>query len=167
MNLVGMLVRGIVTLVDDTKKVQQVQAELLVPGQAPDEIEVAMPFGFTSKPPKSVEAIFGAIGASRANTVLMGWLDRARPKGLEDGEAGLHYLGEFKVFLKNDGSLRLGSKDATKLIALAEKIDGAFNALVNAAPVPNDGGAAIQAAVRAQWAPGDTCAATNVYGDVE
>ena len=50
-------------------------------------------------------------------------------------------------------------------VALATKIDAAFNAFVNAVPVPNDGGAAIQTAVKLVWPPSPantSCAAQDV-----
>jgi hypothetical protein len=63
-----------------------------------------------------------------------------------------------------DSDVRLGDDSATAFVALAAKLDAVIDALVDTPPVANDGGAAIQLAVKAAWlaAPTRTCAATKV-----
>lgn len=46
--------------------------------------------------------------------------------GIGEGEGGLHYLGQFKVFLAADGTVHLGAEAAPDFAALASKVDAAL-----------------------------------------
>jgi len=74
-----------------------------------------------------------------------------------EGEGGLHYLGEWKLFLRADGQLCLGSKTPGDWVALAAKTDqqiqdaktdisNILNVLKTWTVTPQDGGAALKVA---------------------
>lgn len=65
--------------------------------------------------------------------------------------------------------IQMGSPSAADYIALSTKLDAVINALATAVPAAGDGGAALQAAVRAAWNPSapftSSCAATKVLAE--
>lgn len=62
----------------------------------------------------------------------------------------------------NESEVRIGANVDTQPIALAPLLEAVIDALANTAPVSNDGGAAIQAAVKAIWdGGGATVSATR------
>lgn len=65
-----------------------------------------------------------------------------------------------------DGSSISASRGgATELVALSNKVDAVIDAFTSAAPVSNDGGAALQAAVVAVWTPLGTTAAETLRAE--
>lgn len=70
------------------------------------------------------------------------------------GAPGVHVHGD---------EVRLGDDTATSPVALADRLETFFGALLAATPVLNDGGAAIQAAAQTAWdAVGGSCSAEKV-----
>ena len=81
--------RGVLTLVDDSLKLQGVQVTLL--GGEPARAERFQEYGYTSHPHPGAEAIVAAVGGARAHLVALAVDDRRyRPKGLKAGEVCLY-----------------------------------------------------------------------------
>jgi phage gp45-like len=96
-------------------------------------------------------------GGQRDGGVLISVGGLVPNDAIGEGEGGLHYLGEWKLFLRSDGQLCLGSKTPGDWVALAAKTDqqiqnakadisSILQALQTWVPVPQDGGAALKAA---------------------
>lgn len=64
-----------------------------------------------------------------------------------------------------EGLVRAGGPGADDPLSLSSRVDAVINAFLGATPVPNDGGAALQAATQIAWtAVGESTAATRVRG---
>lgn len=86
----NMIVRGIVTLVDDARKLQSLQVETLE-GELSDEAERFQQYGFSSVPFEEAEAIVLFPAGTRSHAVVIAVDDRRhRPTGLEPGESVLY-----------------------------------------------------------------------------
>lgn len=111
--------RGLIKLIDDTQKCQEVQVALLA-DEVHDKIERFQEFGFTSVPPEGAEAITVSVTADRSHSVVIATEDRRyRPKNLKQGEVALYTKQNGKrVYAKENGDLLLGS-DPTDAVALA------------------------------------------------
>ena len=62
------------------------------------------------------------------------------------------------------GAINLGGS-ATEFVALANKVDALIDAFCDAVPVANDGGAALQTAVKSVWTPMVSVAATKTKAE--
>lgn len=81
--------RGVVSLVNDSLKLQEVQVTLL--GDEPAWAERFQQYGYTSHPLSGAEAIVAAVSGSRAHLVALSVDDRRyRPRGLQPGEVCLY-----------------------------------------------------------------------------
>lgn len=99
----GMISRAVVSLVNDSFKMQALQITLLA-GQVPDDAEHFQHYGFTSVPHAGAEGIALAIGGSTGHTVVINVDDRRyRLKGLPYGEVALYDDLGHKVHLTRDG----------------------------------------------------------------
>lgn len=103
-----------------------------VSGRTTPDVENFQPQGLHFRLPAKSEGIAAAPSGIADNAVVVGASKRSAlpDDALLEGEGGLHYLGEYKVFLKADGSLALGSKDPTDFIALASLVDDAIQNLI-------------------------------------
>lgn len=142
---------GIAKLVKDDRGVVVLQVEQL-DGETDDQVELWQPYGFSAVPPREAEALFASVAGDRGYSVAVCAQKRdQRPKDSAEGEVGLYYMGEWKVFLAEDGTLRLGAKNPTDFAALASKVeaelDAIRDALTNATPGTMDGGAALLASI--------------------
>lgn len=82
--------RGLVSLVDDARKAQALQIELL-DGEAQDGVERFQQYGFTSHPHPGAEAIAVCAGGLRSHAVVIAVEDRRyRLTNLQQGEAALY-----------------------------------------------------------------------------
>lgn len=85
----GMVARAIVRLVDDARKAQELQLELLA-GEGQDAVERFQNYGLTSVPHAGAEALVVFAGGLRSHGVVLAVEDRRyRLTGLEDGEVAL------------------------------------------------------------------------------
>jgi len=81
--------RGVVKLVDDSLKLQNVQLGLL--GDDPAWAERFQEYGYTSHPHKGAEAVVGAVGGARSHLVALAVDDRRyRVTDLQPGEVCLY-----------------------------------------------------------------------------
>lgn len=86
----NMVCRCTIKLVDDTKKVQNIQASLLA-GELKSEIEHYQSYGFTSVPKPGMEGLIAFIGGDRSNGVIVAIGDREfRLKSLQPGEVAIY-----------------------------------------------------------------------------
>lgn len=82
--------RGLVKLVDDTKKAQAMQIELLA-DESHDQVERFQQYGFTANPHPEAEALTVSVGGLRSHSIVIAVEDRRyRLKGLQTGECALY-----------------------------------------------------------------------------
>ena len=85
----GMVARAIVRLVDDARRAQELQIELLA-DESQDAVERFQNYGLTSVPHAGAEALVVFAGGLRSHGVVLAVEDRRyRLTGLEDGEVAL------------------------------------------------------------------------------
>lgn len=101
---VGMMVaRAVIKTVDDTTKMQLVQASLLA-GELRDKVEHFQPYGHTSVPFDGAEAVIIFAGGNREHGLCVVVDDRRyRLTGMEPGEVALYDDQGQVVRLKRDG----------------------------------------------------------------
>lgn len=86
----GMVSRGVVTAVDDTKGIQELQLRLGAK-EVRSIVERFGTYGFTSHPPKGSEAVAVFVGGSREHPIAAGVEDRSsRKSGLAEGDASVY-----------------------------------------------------------------------------
>lgn len=133
-----MVARGIVELVDDSKKFQSLQVTVAGSStenedepQARDETERFQQYGVSSHPSKDAEALCLAVGGNPDHVVVICVDDRRyRPTGLEEGEVVLYTKGHgILLKLDKDGKVHLGSDAASDALALASKVDARVDTL--------------------------------------
>lgn len=104
--------RVVVNLVNDGTMMQTVQVDGLA-GQTDDTVERLQGYGISFNPPEGSEGLALSPGGERKAMIVLLLEDREqRPTGANPGEGGLYYMGAWKVFLKDDGTLRIGSEAA-------------------------------------------------------
>ena len=114
--------RAVVALVDDARKMQEVQVGLLI--DETRDAEHFQPFGLTGVPPKDSEGVFLAVGGNRDHGIVVCVSDRSkRPTGLQPGEAGLYNVEGLKVLCELGGKVYVGVKEDAELVAHAAKVD--------------------------------------------
>lgn len=152
--------RGVLKLVDDTKKAQEVQVQLLA-----GELRTAerwQDYGLVSVPKADAEALYLSVGGDRSHGLVVCVMDRdKRPVGvLQPGDVGLYEeTNGVRVRLEEaTGIVHIAA--ASDFVALATPTDeaiaqlkGWIDAIVSAiqggVPAPQDGGAALQASIAA------------------
>jgi phage baseplate assembly protein V len=122
--------RGVVTQVDDSKKIQRIQATIL-DGETEDDIEVWQQYGVSFVPEASAttETVLLAIGADRSHTVAVCVQDGAkRPKGTDPGTGGLYTkVAGWRVYIDVDDVVHIGAKAGAEFIAQAQKTQDQFD----------------------------------------
>jgi len=178
-----MICRGVITLVDDSLKLQSVQVESLA-DRVHDRVERFQNWGFSSSPPLNTEAICLAVGGDQAHYVVVATDDRAtRPKNLLVNQACLYDNNGIKVLLTSAGveirdnagqvNVKVSSTGVdlgdtpTVFVSLSTPCDAGRQDIVDAikggVPVATDGGAALQASIAAALTdPVTSSAATEV-----
>lgn len=150
------VLRAVVSLTKDSTKMQSLQLKTLA-ARPHDDVEHFQGQGVSFLPPKGSEAVALAVGGDAAHLVALAAGDRRkRPTDLTDeGTGGLHYLGEWKVFLDSSGVVHIGEKAGAQPIARADDVKAQLDKIQtdiqkihdmfsNWTPVPNDGGAALK-----------------------
>jgi phage gp45-like len=112
-----MIARAIVKLVNATTGCQTLQ--LAVEGDddpTDDDIEDFQPFGVSFKRSIDDEALLFAVAGDSAHQIAMGSSGRGKRPTVDTqaGEGGLYLDGTYRVFLKADGTVRLGKLTATE-----------------------------------------------------
>ena len=89
-NLKNILVRGVLSLADSLRKMQDLQVKLMA-GEVKDGMEHFEPYGFTSNANAGAEVLAGFFGGNRSHGVVICVADRRfRLQGLESGEVALY-----------------------------------------------------------------------------
>lgn len=105
----GMVSRAVVSLVNDSLKMQSLQVTLMA-DQTPDDAEHFQNYGFTSVPFAGAEGIALAVGGSTGHTVVINVDDRRyRLKNLPGGEVALYDDIGQKIHLTRTGIVISGS----------------------------------------------------------
>jgi phage baseplate assembly protein V len=113
--------RAVVALVDDSKRIQDVQLSVLK-GETREGVERFQEYGFTSVPHPGAEAVVLFPGGSRDHGLCVAVDDRRyRLKGLEDGEVAIYTDEGDKITIKRGGMIEISC--ATKAIIKAPLID--------------------------------------------
>lgn len=109
-----MVGRALLTAINDTKDIQQVQVSALA-GESMDRVERYQEFGFSSNPPKGTEGIVVSLGGNRENMVVIATEHRTlRFKNLASGESSIYTDDGTYIHLKKNGQVEL--KTATKVL---------------------------------------------------
>lgn len=109
-----MVSRAILTAIDDSKGLQQVQLTALS-DEVLDRVERLQEYGFTSVPLKGGSALIVCVGGSRSHPVVIATDDpRHRPTGLQPGEVAIYTQSGSRINLKNGGIIELIA--ATKIV---------------------------------------------------
>lgn len=108
--------RAVVTLVDDARRAQEIQIELLA-DEAQDGVERFQNYGFTAHPHPGAEAIVACPQGLRSHAVAIVVEDRRyRLKGLQKGEVALYDDLGNKVLLARD-AIRVTAVDRVEIVA--------------------------------------------------
>jgi hypothetical protein len=95
-------------------------------------VEYLEPQGVHFRPPKDALGLTISPHADRSAAVLIDAQGTVPTDTISAGEGGLHYLGDYQVFLSSDGTLSLGAKAATDWVALASLVDSRIDAIRSA-----------------------------------
>lgn len=99
--------RGRMSLVDDKKKLQQVQVELLA-DEVKDHVERFQQYGFTSVPLEGAEALVVFLAGGRDHGIAFAIDDRRwRLTGLENGDVALYSDQGSKIVLGRKDTITL------------------------------------------------------------
>lgn len=121
----NMFARGVVRRVDDSKKMQIVQVDLLAE-ETRDGVERVQQYGFTSVPLAGAEAFAVFLGGVREGGAVLAVDDRRyRLTGLQAGEVALYTDQGDKVVLKRGGTIEVTA--ATKVVVSAPLVELAGN----------------------------------------
>lgn len=114
----GMIVRGVVELVNDKLKSQRLQLTLLA-DQVVDDVEHLQPYGISFVAPAGSQALALAVGGARAHTVAI-CVDHPgeRPRDAKPREGGLYTRGEWRLFVNDKGELCVGAKESDEHMLL-------------------------------------------------
>lgn len=94
-----MIGRAVLKAIDDSKKVQSVQAALTADNIG-DDIERYQEYGFTSVPFSGCEAVIVYVGGNMAHGIIVATDDRTkRPTGLTEGDTALYTDKGVRVLL--------------------------------------------------------------------
>lgn len=171
----NLVARALVTLVDDSTKMQGVQVTILE-GETRDGCERFQQYGLTSVPLEGAEAVALSVGGRRDHVLIVAVDDRRyRLKDLVAGEVALYTDEGAKVHLKRgrivvtDSEIRLGSDSASNFVALANLVDtklGQLKTAITGAGAASflDAGVALNSALNALGWPG-TVAASKVKAE--
>lgn len=106
-----MVGRGVLSLVNDSLKLQEVQVGLLS-GEDHDDVERFQEYGFTSHPHPGAETITVSVGGSRDHAVVIAIDDRRyRLKPLTEGEVALYDDQGQAIHLKRDKHIHVYGAD--------------------------------------------------------
>ncbi|HKE81619.1 MAG TPA: phage baseplate assembly protein V [Solirubrobacteraceae bacterium] len=99
--------RGRMALVDDKKKLQQVQVELLA-DETKDHVERFQQYGFTSVPLEGAEAVVSFLGGGRDHGIVLAIDDRRyRQTEMQAGDVALYTDEKTRVVLTRDQTIKL------------------------------------------------------------
>lgn len=111
----NMVARAVVSAIDDSKKIQLVQLDLLE-GETRNEVERFQNYGFTSKPRSGAEAVVLFVGGRRDHGLAIAVDDRRyRFINLSDGEVAVYNDTGARIVFKANGDIELVPKPGQKV----------------------------------------------------
>lgn len=111
----NMVARAVVSAIDDSKKIQLVQLDLLE-GETRNEVERFQNYGFTSKPRSGAEAVVLFVGGRRDHGLAIVVDDRRyRFINLSDGEVAVYNDTGARIVFKANGDIELVPKPGQKV----------------------------------------------------
>ncbi len=114
--IANMVTRAVVKLVDDAKKFQELQVDMLN-GETRDEVERVQNYGFTSVPLAGAEAVAVCVGGRRDHSIVIACDDRRyRLKGLTNGEVAIYTDEGDKIVMKRGGTIELTASTKVHLV---------------------------------------------------
>lgn len=117
--LAGLVLRGVVHLVDSALRMQTAQLEV-DEDDVRDDCEVWEPYGFTAAPLDGAEGLAASLGASADHTVLLCVADRRyRPTDLANGEVCLYDSAGHELRLMAAGARVTGALRVTTALSAA------------------------------------------------
>lgn len=147
------ILHAIVDRVVDDKKFPRCQVEWLADRISPD-VEYRQPQGVYFIPVTEAEGILMAPGGDRSTAVMLCAQVRSDSPGgggIAEGEGGLYYAGEFKVFLDSAGLVHLGTKSGADFVALADLVHTEISNMLQAGVGAGGTGAANFTAAKTYW----------------
>lgn len=155
----AMIGKAIVTMVDESTKVQRLQIQLIkgIDGSdTRDGVDHLQPYGMSFSPPAGSEVVTLHLGAvSECRVAILAHHPEQRPTDAEPSCGGLYTSGQWRVYVDPDGVVHVGAKEGADFVALAQKVDTElariWDLLTGSGatpwlPVSMDGGAALQTA---------------------
>lgn len=123
--IANLVSRGLVSLVNDETKLQELQLALL-DEETREAVERFQQYGFTSVPQKGAEAVVLFVGGRRDHGLVLAVDDRRyRLKGLEGGEVALYTDEGDSIVLRRGGTVEVTA--ATKVVVAAPLVELAGN----------------------------------------
>lgn len=111
--IANMVSRAVVKLVDDSKKQQLLQLQLLS-GEVRDDVEHLQPYGFTSVPVEGAEGAVICVEGFRAHPLAIVIGDRRyRIVGLAGGEVAVYDKTGSKIVMKASGDIEITPSSGT------------------------------------------------------
>ena len=103
-------------------------------------VEHLEPQGLHFAVPADAQGALLSPSGNKAASVLVGAGGSVPSGALGAGEGGLHYLGEWRVFLAADGTLALSAKAPSDWVARASLVDARLSAIQSAFDAHGHGG---------------------------
>lgn len=111
------IVRGVVQLADDSKKLQLIQLGALA-GETIDNAEHFQPYGFSSVPLPGAEAVVIFPNGDRSHPIMIAGPDRRfRPTGAEPGEVVVYNNAGAKITMTKLGDIKLQAAPGRQIFA--------------------------------------------------
>ncbi|EOI6482053.1 phage baseplate assembly protein V [Yersinia enterocolitica] len=105
-----MISRGVVNIINDGLKTQNLQVSMLADETA-DDVERFQNYGHSSVPPAGSEAIILSVGGIRQHLVAIAVDDKnSRLGSLESGDSAVYHLEGHKILLTKDGVIKIVCK---------------------------------------------------------
>ncbi len=103
----NLVARAVVNLVDDSKKLQLLQLDVLA-DETVEDIERVQNFGLTSNPPKNAEAVVLFVNGQRDHGLVVAVDDRRyRIRNLASGEVAVYDQSGSVITLKANGDIEM------------------------------------------------------------
>lgn len=120
----NLVLRGVVKLVDDAKKMQLVQVSTLE-SVTRDEVENFQAFGFTSHPVAGAEAVILNVGGRSDHPIAIQVSDRRyRIGNLESGEVAMYDASGSTIVMKKNGDIQVTPHSGKVFMTADLKVTG-------------------------------------------
>lgn len=119
-----LVARAVLTLVDDSRKLQALQVTLY-DDELRDDVERFQNYGFTSHPLPGAEAVAVCVSGNRDHAVVIAVDDRRyRLKPLQAGEVAIYTDEGDKIVLKRGGTIEVTASTKVRLVAPTVELTG-------------------------------------------